>query len=406
MLYQAKWVLPLDRPPLPGGWLKTEGDQIVAIGSEADLPKNAEVLNLPDCSLVAGFINAHCHLELTDFKNQLKRGLPFPTWVESLQALAKTMDLNRYLSSAQKGIEHLLAGGTTTVVDVGNTGAALSALGNSPLRSIGLIEVLGLDPASAAKNFEYARALALAVNPTSTKMQTGLSVHSAYACSSNLMAKTWDFQEHRGPKTFHAAESREESEFFERDSGLLREFCLRFYKDHPPHHQSTPFRFLNGEGLLPDRPLVVHANLVTAHDFQMLQRIDATIVHCPDSHAFFGHPPFPFSQFKARIIPVCLGTDSLASGDSLSMLDQMRLFQKRFPQNTAQEILRMVTRTAAQALGLGKQTGGLTIGLKADFIAIRTENFNNNPYEDILTPQASVQLSVIDGQEAWRASTF
>ena len=87
-------------------------------------------------------------------------------------------------------------------------------------------------------------------------------------------------------------------------------------------------------GRRPTTWIVAHLNELTESDFDLLERLNSRfhIVHCPRSHNYFGHSPFAFERLRSLGFNVCLGTDSLASNQSLSLFDEMRAFQKNFPQ--------------------------------------------------------------------------
>ena len=386
----------MDGPPLSKGWLRVEGDRITAVGSSSNPPPPTDdIQTFPGCVLLPGLINMHCHLELTALHHKLPSEKSFPIWVEALRALTATMEPVDYRKSSEQGIVQLLHGGTTTVVDVGNTGEAPTALAQSSLRAVALVETLGLDPILAESRFSHYRALSESVAATS-RVRIGLVPHAAYSCSPELIRAVIGFQRDRNlPITFHASESREEEELFSSASGALQEFCRSFFKSVPEHRHTTPIKYLEKSGLLPDHAMVVHGNHLDAEDIGILVERKATVVHCPSSHAFFGHKPFPYHVLRQAGVPVCLGTDSLASGDSLSMLDQVRMFRNNFPSVTAEEALRIATMAAARALGLENEIGILRTGFKADFIAVACAS-KTDPYESLIT--GNVVTTVVDGQ--------
>jgi cytosine/adenosine deaminase-related metal-dependent hydrolase len=397
MLYQADWLFPAEGPPVENGWLRVEGERIVEGGAGGALPASAgPIRRLEGCALLPGLVNAHCHLELTTLENALEPGKSFPEWVGDLQGVTKEYKLPDYRASARAGIARLLRGGCTTVLDVGNSGEALKALAEGPLRAFACVEVLGLDPAHAESRFGNALSLAPAAEATGL-FKPGVAPHAAYSCSPDLLRSVTGHQVSRKlPVTIHAAESREEAELFASASGPLQEFCRRVYPAAPEHRGTTPIRWLESGGLIPRRALIIHGNHLDDADMEILARREATVVHCPSSHAFFGHKPFPYEALRARGIPVCLGTDSLASGDSLSMLDQMRLFSRNFPEVAAEEILRMATTVAARALGL-EDAGILEAGRQADFIAVKVEGAAGPRRAPWLDPSAHVEAIVIGG---------
>jgi cytosine/adenosine deaminase-related metal-dependent hydrolase len=387
MIFQADRLLTPGKPPLENGWLRVENGRITEIGSGSPPPGPSR--RFDGCTLLPGLINAHCHLELTSLENQLQPGKIFPEWVKDLQGAAAEWTLPNYRTAAEDGIRRLLRGGCTTVLDVGNTGEALKALSTAPLRAFACIEALGLDPAHAGSRLDNAESLARAAEATD-RFHPGLAPHAPYSCSVELLRGVIDHQvTRRLPVTIHAAESREEAELFASASGPMQEFCTRIYPGSPAHRGTTPVQWLESEGLLPDGTLIIHGNTLNDKDMEILARRKATVVHCPSSHAFFGHPRFPYEKLRAHGIPVCLGTDSLASGDSLSMLDQLRLFSENYPDVAKDEVLRMATVVAAQALGLG-DVGKLEAGYQADFIAVKPSEIAGGEVEATIVGGAAV----------------
>ena len=92
-------------------------------------------------------------------------------------------------------------------------------------------------------------------------------------------------------------------------------------------------------------------------------------MHCPRSHGYFGHNHFPFERLRTLGFNICLGTDSLASNQNLSLFDEMRSFHKTFPNVSPKEILEMVTLNAARALQQESALGQIVRGAHADFVA-------------------------------------
>src|SRR5437773_10079121 len=123
-----------------------------------------------------------------------------------------------------------------------------------------------------------------------------------------------------------------------------------------------------------NRPyLVAHLNEVTESDFNLLERPakNFSIIHCPRSHAYFGHSPFQFHKLRKGGLNICLGTDSLASNEDLSLFAEMRAFQNEFPDVSSEEILKMVTVNPASAFQQETALGKFGAGFVADLMAIR-----------------------------------
>src|SRR5262249_54506123 len=128
-----------------------------------------------------------------------------------------------------------------------------------------------------------------------------------------------------------------------------------------------------------------------------------SVAHCPSSHAFFGHPPFPLEQLLAHGVNVCVGTDSLASaqaGSTLDMFAELRLLRQAFPRLSAETILKLATVNGAKALHAADRLGALEPGRWADIIALRlpATTLQSNVYETVVSGKLSVSLVMIGGE--------
>jgi cytosine/adenosine deaminase-related metal-dependent hydrolase len=110
---------------------------------------------------------------------------------------------------------------------------------------------------------------------------------------------------------------------------------------------------------------LAHCNYLEDADLVPLLAGGQSVIFCPRTHAFFGHEPHPFRQMQAAGINVALGTDSLASSDDLSILNEARFVHSKL--NVAPDAaLRMITQCAAAALGLEREIGTIEAGKAAD----------------------------------------
>jgi aminodeoxyfutalosine deaminase len=124
---------------------------------------------------------------------------------------------------------------------------------------------------------------------------------------------------------------------------------------------------------------------------------ELAIVHCPRSHEYFGHSPFRFEKLRELGVNICLGTDSLASNDDLSLFAEMSAFQKEFPAVSAEEILKMVTLAPALALGKPHVLGRIRENYWADLIAIPITR-STSVFEEIIAFDGAVAWPMLEGR--------
>jgi aminodeoxyfutalosine deaminase len=278
-------------------------------------------------------------------------------------------------------------------------------LRRSCLRSFVFLELIDLGQASVKaywKQFLDKLRSITQEGPTPT-FRWGLSPHTPFTVSKELLQNIRHYlNDHQDLLTsIHVAESREESHYFQKGMGPIADRIKILNPDWTLPRKTTPVQYLNDCGWLPKLDLGVHMNLVNKKDLQLLAKNRTAVVHCPGSHLYFSHPPFRYHQMRQHHIPVCLGTDSLASNQSLSMFREMRLFQKSHSDVTAHEILSMVTVKPAQALGLGSQIGKIKPGYLADLIGIplspKTHRFKDMA-QQVLGHKGTVSFSMIHGE--------
>jgi cytosine/adenosine deaminase-related metal-dependent hydrolase len=94
----------------------------------------------------------------------------------------------------------------------------------------------------------------------------------------------------------------------------------------------------------------------------------ASVVYCPRTHRYFGHPPHRWREMLARGINVAVGTDSCASSPDLNLVDDLRLLHQIAPEVPAQALWEMATLRSAQAIAVTDQAGSISTGKQADFV--------------------------------------
>ena len=159
----------------------------------------------------------------------------------------------------------------------------------------------------------------------------------------------------------------------------------------PTAASARPSPHLARNGLLGENLLAIHVNLLARGDAELLGRHRVHVVHCPRSHDYFRHPPFPRRQLADAGVNLCLGTDSLATVRKtgkqkleLNMFEEMRALAADDKTVSPVEILRMATVNGARALGLAGQIGELSENAFADLIAIPFAGKIADIYEAVL----------------------
>jgi cytosine/adenosine deaminase-related metal-dependent hydrolase len=240
------------------------------------------------------------------------------------------------------------------------------------------------------------------------RCDVGLSPHAAYSTAPELVCLSAEMaRQRKWPIAIHVAESSQEFEMFTRGQGEMYDWLRRNQRDMSDCGLGSPIQHLERCGALHKNLLAIHVNYIDEGDDTLLAGHKVNVVHCPRSHAYFGHKPFPFQRLAKAGLNLCLGTDSLASvykirkeTVELNLFEEMRTFAKNFPSEDPRTILEMVTVNAAHALGLKGAVGELSEGAFADVIAIPFVGKTNEVYEAALHHKGDVSASMIDGRWA------
>lgn len=408
MILRARVVLPVSRPPIADGAVVVENDRLGAVGRwrEIRAAVGGTPIDLGDVALLPGLVNAHCHLDYTDMAGQLVPPRSFSDWIKCITELKSGWSDADFAQSWRNGARMLVDTGTTTVGDIEAVPNLLPDLWDAtPLWITSFIELTGIRSRRDPRTI-LAEALAKIATLAHPRQRAALSPHAPYSTTPELLrlcAAT--ARERRWPLTTHVAESREEFDMFTARRGPMFDWLERNERDMSDCGVGSPVEHLAQNGLLGENLLAIHANYLRAGDADLLARHRAHVVHCPRSHAYFGHDPFPFAELTRRRVNVCLGTDSLATvlkarreTVRLNLFAEMQAFAAAHPDTVPRTILRMVTVNGARALGLPGQAGELRAGARADLIAIPFVGASKQVCEAVVHHSGDVLASMIDGR--------
>jgi cytosine/adenosine deaminase-related metal-dependent hydrolase len=216
-------------------------------------------------------------------------------------------------------------------------------------------------------------------------------------------------REHRWPLTTHVAESAEEFEMFMRRRGPLHDW-LQGQRDMSDC-DCSPVQHLERCGYLGENLLAVHLNYLWRDDREILAQRKVNVAHCPRSHAFFGHAPFPYRELAEAGINIALGTDSLASVrkigrqlPELNMFAEMQALAAQRADLSPTTILNMATVNGAAALGWKGLLGELSPGALADFIWVPFTGKLTESEERVVQYSGQIGGPIINGhrlQNTW-----
>jgi len=396
----APVILPMAGPPRTDAAVIVDGDTVVAVGRQADLPAGTRVRRHRGIVL-PGLVNAHAHLEYgPPFADLAAAGLTFSAWITELTARRRSTDAVGWLKAARGSVHALLRTGTTAVADVVTHGPGARAAAAAGLAGISYLEVVGAD----VQRWPAERARVEALLDTGGR-RFGVSPHTLYTLGTEVFRQCLTLARSHGLRLHpHLAETADEAEWVLSGTGRLAQLTARSglsLELAGVGSGATPVRHCDDLGGLGSDVHVAHGVHVDAADRSLLRQRRTAVALCTRSNAVLGAGEAPVAAYLAEGSPLALGTDSLASSPDLDLLAEARatrdlaLRQGAPPRGLAEALVRAATVGGAAAMGL-TGTGTLTPGVRADF-AVFDVPTHGDPFEALVTHGAGRCTATVVG---------
>jgi cytosine/adenosine deaminase-related metal-dependent hydrolase len=377
--YSADVVFPIDAPSIPKGLLVTENDGTIidCLGPEHPEYNLQNAENLQGW-LVPGFVNAHCHLELSHLKNRIPQHTGLDGFVEDLMHLKRIPDFEKQESIAAADKE-MLANGIVAVGDISNGSDSFEVKAASKIQYFTFIERYGFNPAAAESSFETGNALLKILKQLPKNTAGNLTPHANYSISIPLLQKIVNqLEEEKGVFTIHNQESMSENELFQFKTGKMVE---RFKRMNIPIEKFEVTGKTSLASLLQFFPSKIPIQLVH-NTFSSEKDIQQAIAHnrqtyfclCPGANLFIENMLPPVELIRAFTNQLTIGTDSLASNNQLDIVEEIILLQNAFPKISTEEMLKWGTLNGAKFLGFSNHLGSFTKGKKPGIVNLTDIN--------------------------------
>lgn len=302
-------------------------------------------------------VNAHTHLDMSAYEFQ---ALPYFRWIPEVVIAQRG---KRGLAGALAGADELARLGVGAVGDIVWSPEVMDGLmARAELRGVLYFEVIGPFAERADEMFRSVRERVETWRRRERPggPRVGLSPHTPFTVSHRLMRLVTEYAVGEGlPMQLHVAEHPAELDLFQTGGGLLWENRMRaLYPEtlaevigREPEPDLTPVRYLDELGVLAARPTLVHMVNVTADDVARVARAGCPVVTCPRSNAHLECGTFPWAAFAAAGVEVALGTDSVASGGSLDVREDVAFARHLYPSLDPRLLVRAAVKGGHRVTG-------------------------------------------------------
>ena len=389
-LIVADWIAPMDREVIRNAGMLIDGEKIIEVGEAAGLRKkyrDAQVEDFGRSIILPGLINAHVHLELSHLTREPAPAGGLAAWLIRVirQNTFPQGEMEKVVAKAvARGVKQCIQFGVSTVGDISRQcRLTRSILSRLPLRVVSFGEIQAMGQRRGL--LEERLAIAADLNDAAGNLRIGVSPHAPYSVEPQGYRRALEIAKQKKlPLATHLAESLDEGKFLARHSGSLMRVWdfVGGFDEAVPRFEGGPIRFAKAVGILDYPTVLAHVNYCDDAELRILSGGKASVVYCPRTHAYFGHPPHRWQSMQAAEIIVAIGTDSVASSGDLNLVEDLRLIHRIAPDVEAQRLWEMATIKGARALRVDAAVGSLSAGKLADFVVFGADG--KEPLKDIL----------------------
>jgi len=350
-----------------------ESDGTIHAVMSAEMAAQSGIENIKHYAgnLIPGFINTHCHLELSHLFQRIPQHTGLQGFVQQVIKFRSTPDAE-VLAAMEIADQNMYANGIVAVGDISNGILSKDIKLKSKIVYHTFVETMGFNPAQALAIMTRA----ILLKETFAPLRASIVPHAPYSVSPALFAGLKEYSESgENLLSMHNQETADENLFFEKKEGSflkLYEFLGLDISAFPASGKSSL------QTVLPQMPqgktLLVHNTLTTAADISFAEAMNNNLFWCVCANAnLYIEDKLPdVHLWKNAGLKVTLGTDSLASNHQLSILSEMRVLQENLtgPGIVFDDLLLWATLNGAEFLGLADTLGSLAPGKKPGIVLL------------------------------------
>jgi cytosine/adenosine deaminase-related metal-dependent hydrolase len=375
--FTAQYVITNSGPPLKRGVITTEDDgTIISIENTNGNLKEEHSIEFYNGIIIPGFVNCHCHLELSHMKGYTSRGMGLGGFIEQVRS-TRDSTKESIFASVCSADNHMFKEGIVLCADVCNTSDSFKIKKESRIRYINLLEVFGLNPDKAERRMEDITNVAGTAKEMD--LQFSLVPHSAYSMSLTLFRLLKNESLNNKVTSVHFMETAGEEIFLSNQTGPL----MSSYKRSglmPPrletakNHVDVILNEITKSGNL----ILVHNTFADRKTIRMIkERGNLFWCLCPNSNIYIENQIPQLNLLIEEGCEIVIGTDSLASNMTLSILEELKTLQFNFPDILIEDLVLWATMNGSKALGEEERFGSIEAGKRSGLLVLENVDLQN-----------------------------
>lgn len=347
---------------------------------------DGRIINVGQCSegddiiegaLVPGFVNGHCHVELSHLHTKFRKGTGMAGFIDQINELRDWAGRDKKIELVQKWMDKMWKDGVSAMADISNDDSSFEVKKNHPMYTRTFLEVFGSEPEMCQGVMEDVTELNRTAD--SVGIDAAPTPHSCYTMSPQLLSASAAAGLKRGYISYHSQESQEEEDLLRTGTGAMYENRKRSGMSTPPVTGESSLKYFI-ERLAEAKPapyderiLLVHNVCLSQDDIDAAKKVMNNVYWavCPLSNIFIHNALPPIPLMRANGLVIMLGTDSLSSNDDLDMVKEMWCLHDAFPEVPMTEIFTWASLNGASFLGKEDQLGSLTPGKRPGIVLVK-----------------------------------
>lgn len=324
--------------------------------------------------LSPGFVNTHCHLELSHMKGRIPEHTGLPEFILKIvsERHHPEEEILQAIASAEAQMKEA---GIVAVGDISNNALTAAQKAKRNLAYYTFVEISGWKPEIAEPRFSNAQKVMEQFRGITAA--ASFSPHAPYSVSGELWEMMMPYFE-GNTVTIHNQETPAENELFQSGTGNFVQMyeAMQIDQAHftPTGKNSLPSYF----PLLQKAKnvLLVHNTSTSEADIHYANHLaqqhvqDLYYTLCVNANLYIENALPPIELLRSKNANIVLGTDSLSSNHQLSILAEMQTIARNFPSIPLAEMLQWATYNGAKALQMDMQLGSIEPGKKPGIIVL------------------------------------
>jgi cytosine/adenosine deaminase-related metal-dependent hydrolase len=361
--FRADYVFPVCADPIKNGIVTIDDDGRIISVTDHPLSdtKNGTIEQLKGI-ICPGFINTHCHLELSHLRDKISPRRGLIDFIKEIQA-SRASDSAEILEAASRADNEMYESGIVAVGDISNSNVTIPVKANSKIYYHTFVETFNFLPEQA--NDVFNKSLSL-LNEFKSQ-SCSITPHAPYSVSKDLFKLIKGYTETgQNLISIHNQESDDENKFYRYRTGgfldLYDQFGINinYFKSQARNSLQSIIPLLTNKQEI----LLVHNTWTNLKDIYFIKRFDRRVhfCFCPGANLYIENRLPKVELFTDHGFNLTLGTDSLASNTKLCILNEMRILQEKFPSLSTAQLIEWATVNGAKYLGIDDEKGSLEPG--------------------------------------------